>query len=171
MSSLDKQFGTTNIIPYPHVRSQLCYVSEVWSPNTVKLSKRVESVQRRATTWILNCNHGELTYQQRLICLDLLPLCYERETSDLVFFFNFMASQIWTSIPLSPFPTMVGPDFVKIFRSPLKFPSVNQTHSKHPTSTELLTNGTISVKFNILLPSVLSLRLKGTLGTGVKLER
>ena len=71
-----------------------------------------------------------------------------------------MASQIWTSIPLSPIPTMVGPDFVKILRSPLKFPSVNQTNSKHPTSTELLTNGTIPVKFNILLPSVLSLRLK-----------
>ena len=106
--------------------------------NTVKLSKRVESVQRRATTWILNYNHGELTYQQRLICLDLLPLCYEREISDLVFFFYFMASQIWTWITLSPFPTMVGPDFVKILRSPLKFPSVNQTHSKHPTSTELL---------------------------------
>ena len=79
-----------------------------------------------------------------------------------------MTSQIWTSIPLSPFPTMVGPDFVKILRSPLKFPSVNQTHSKHPTSTELLTNGTVSVKFNILLPSVLSLRLKGTLGIHIK---
>ena len=62
-----------------HLRSQLCYASEVWSPNTVKLSKRVESVQRRATTWILNHNHGELTYQQRLICFDLLPLCYERD--------------------------------------------------------------------------------------------
>ena len=81
---------------------------------------------------------------------------------------HFMASQIWTSIPLSPFPTMVGPDFVKILCSPLKFPSVNQTHSKHPTSTELLTNGTISVKFNILLPSVLSLRLKRTLEIHIK---
>ena len=58
--------------------------------------------------------------------------------------------------------------FVKILCSPLKFPSVNQTHSKHPTSTELLTNGTISVKFNILLPSVLSLRLKGTLEIHIK---
>ena len=103
-----------------------------------------------------------------IIMENLLPLCYEREISDLVFFFNFMASQIWTSIPLSPFPTMVGPDFVKILRSPLKFPSVNQTHSKYPTSTELLTNGTISVKFNILLPSVPSLRLKGTLGIHIK---
>ena len=70
-----------------HVRSQLCYASEVWSPNTVKLSKRVESVQRKASTWILNYNHGELTYQQRLICFDLLPLCYERDFC-LVFFFK-----------------------------------------------------------------------------------
>ena len=81
---------------------------------------------------------------------------------------HFMASQIWTWIPLSPFPTMVGLDFVKILRSPLKFPSVNQTHSKHPTSTELLTYGTISVKFNILLPSVLSVRLKRTLEKYIK---
>ena len=46
--------------------------------------------------------------------------------------------------------------------------SVNQTHLKHPTSTELLTNGTVSVKFNILLPSVLSLRLKETLEIHIK---
>ena len=32
------------------VKSQLCYASEVWSPvNNIQLSKRVESVQRRAT--------------------------------------------------------------------------------------------------------------------------
>ena len=43
-----------------------------------------------------------------------------------------------TSTPLSPFPAMVGPDSVKILRSSLKFPSVNQTRSKHPTSSELL---------------------------------
>ncbi|CAB4036292.1 RNA-directed DNA polymerase from mobile element jockey, partial [Paramuricea clavata] len=65
------------------VRSQLCYASEVWSPHTVKLKSRVESVQRRATAWILQSKHGEMTYQQRLMNLNLLPLCYEREISDL----------------------------------------------------------------------------------------
>ena len=80
--------NSVRILYLTHVRSQLCYASEVWSPNTVKLRNRLESVERRATAWILNSNHGERTYQQRLICLDLLPLCYEREISDLVFFFK-----------------------------------------------------------------------------------
>ena len=69
------------------VTPQLCYSSEVWSLHTIKLKARVESVQRGATAWILNFNYGELKYQkQRLISLSMLPLCYEREISDLVFF-------------------------------------------------------------------------------------
>ena len=48
----------------------------------------------------------------------------------------YLATQIWTSTPLFPFPTTVGPDSVKIHPSPLKFPSVNPTHSKHPISTD-----------------------------------
>ena len=84
-----------------HVRSQLCYASEVWSPNTAKLRNRVESIQRRATAWILNTNHAKLTYQQRLICLDLLPLCNEREISDLVFFFKALYG--FTDLDISTF--------------------------------------------------------------------
>ena len=56
------------------VKSQLCYASEVWSPvNNIQLSKRVESVQRRATRWIL-MSRGELSYKERLLALNLLPL-------------------------------------------------------------------------------------------------
>ena len=37
-----------------HVKSQLCYATEVWSPvNTIQLSKLIERVQRRATRWIM----------------------------------------------------------------------------------------------------------------------
>ena len=100
-----------------HVRSQLCYASEVWSPNTVKLSKRVESVQRRATTWILNCNHGELTYQQRLICLDLLPLCYEREISDLVFFFKALHGL--TDLDINTFVSFSNNGRTRLCQNPL----------------------------------------------------
>ena len=42
----------------------------------------------KSTAWILQSKHGEITYQQRLMNLNLLPLCYEREISDLVFFFK-----------------------------------------------------------------------------------
>jgi hypothetical protein len=48
----------------------------------------------------------------------------------------YFATQIWTSTPLFPFPTTVGPDSVKIPPLPLKSPSVNPTHSKHPISTD-----------------------------------
>ena len=70
------------------VRSQLTYATEVWSPYTAKLISKVESVQRRATAWILKSKRGEIAYKQRLTTLNLLPLCYEREIPDLVFFFK-----------------------------------------------------------------------------------
>ena len=59
------------------VRSQLTYATEVWSPHTTKLTSKVESVQRRATAWILKSKRGEIPYKQRLTTLSLLPLCYE----------------------------------------------------------------------------------------------
>jgi hypothetical protein len=69
--------------------------------------------------------------------LNLLPLCYEREISDWYSSSRlYLATQIWTSTPLSPFPTTVGYDSVKIPPSPLKSPSVNPIHSKHPISTD-----------------------------------
>jgi hypothetical protein len=36
------------------VRSQLCYGSQVWAPQSVNLIKRTERVQRRATKYILD---------------------------------------------------------------------------------------------------------------------
>jgi hypothetical protein len=51
------------------VRSQLSYATEVWSPHTTKLISKVESVQRRATAWILKPKRGEITYKQRLTTL------------------------------------------------------------------------------------------------------
>ena len=68
------------------VRSQISYASEVWSPHTNKLISKLESVQRRPTAWILKSKCGDYTYKQRLTTLNLLPLCYEREITDLMFF-------------------------------------------------------------------------------------
>ena len=76
------------------VRSQLSYATEVWSPHTTKLISKVESVQRRATAWILKSKRGEISYKQRLTTLNLLPLCYEREITDLVFFFKALHGNI-----------------------------------------------------------------------------
>ena len=47
-----------------------------------------ESVQRRATRWILRTIIGEISYKQRLQTLALLPLTYDRKLRDLVFLYN-----------------------------------------------------------------------------------
>ena len=65
------------------VKSQLVYCSQVWSPT---LKKRIEGVQRRALLWILRLKREDLSYVDRLKKLDLLPLAYDREIKDLIFF-------------------------------------------------------------------------------------
>ena len=67
---------------------QLTYGSQVWSPDTAMLKKRIEGVQRRATLWILRLKRGDLSYVDRLKTLDLLPLAYDREISDLMFYYK-----------------------------------------------------------------------------------
>ena len=62
----------------------MSYATEVWSPRDSTLKEKVERVQRRATRWILQIKQGELSYIERLIHLDLLPLTYDREVEDLV---------------------------------------------------------------------------------------
>ena len=46
---------------YPSlVKSQLCFVTQVWSPSQHYLKAKIERVQRRATRWILRTRVGEL---------------------------------------------------------------------------------------------------------------
>ena len=67
------------------VKSQMSYATKVWSPSHSTLKQKAERVQRRATRWILQINQRELSYKERLIHLDLLPLTYDCEVKDLVF--------------------------------------------------------------------------------------
>ena len=60
----------------------MSYATEVWSPSHITLKQIAERVQRRATRWILHIKQGGL------IQLDLLPLTYDREVKDLVFFYK-----------------------------------------------------------------------------------
>ena len=60
------------------VKSQLCYGTQVWSPSHSYLQGKIERVQRRATRWILRSRTGGMSYKERLIRLDLLPLVYDR---------------------------------------------------------------------------------------------
>ena len=70
------------------VKSNLCYACEVWSPYICSQMTKIERVQRRATRWILKTRKGDSSYNERLVELKLLPLCYDREIKDLMFFYK-----------------------------------------------------------------------------------
>ena len=67
------------------VRSVLTYGSVVWFPNKEE-HMLLESVQRRATKFILNDYVSP--YTTRLFNLKLLPFSYYKETIDLCFFYK-----------------------------------------------------------------------------------
>ena len=70
------------------VKIQLCYGTEIWSPSNLSLKIKIERIERRATRWTLRSRIGGLSYKERLQTLDMLPLCYVRESQDLVFFYT-----------------------------------------------------------------------------------
>ena len=109
------------------LKSQLSYATEVWSPPTIKMRSKVGRVQRSATSWIMQAKRGEISYKQRLITLNLLPLCYDREINDLVLFLRCcMVISTLMCTGSSHLPTMAEHDSVEILLSPLKFHYVNQ---------------------------------------------
>ena len=89
-SSLDiKTVSVRRTLYLTLVRSQLCYGSQVWAPQSVKLIKRTERIQRRSTKYILDLPFFcDTSYNQRLAKLDLIPLCYWHEFLDMMFFFK-----------------------------------------------------------------------------------
>ena len=62
-------------------------LSNVWSPSTVKHRALIENIQRRATKFILNYPKN-MSYQERLIKTNLLPLEFRREILDLQLFYK-----------------------------------------------------------------------------------
>ena len=72
------------------VRPKLTYCSCVCRPHLIKDILSLESVQRRATKFILN--DYTLDYKSRLLQLDMFPLMLLYEYYDLVFFFKCLKS-------------------------------------------------------------------------------
>ena len=66
------------------IRSQLLYCSPLWRPHLLSDIKCLEDVQRRSTKFILR--DSSLSYRDRLLKLNLLPLMMEFEISDIIFF-------------------------------------------------------------------------------------
>ena len=71
------------------VRCHLGYATQVWSPQSISLLKRVENVHLRATKLIskllFRC---DVTYKTRLQVINLLPISYWHEFLDIVFFYK-----------------------------------------------------------------------------------
>ena len=70
------------------VKPQLCYATEVWSPSQSTYKTNLERIQMRATRWIFRVMMDDISYKDRLLALNPLPLAYDREIKDLTFFFK-----------------------------------------------------------------------------------
>ena len=71
------------------VRSLFEHCSIVWRPNTVAATEKVESIQRKAVKWILkehDHHYNDIEYLSRLRDLDLLPMEFKFDYTDLVMF-------------------------------------------------------------------------------------
>ena len=88
------------------VCTQLLYGSQIWAPQTINLIQRTERLQRRATKYILNLNFCcDTSYNQKLLLLDLLPLCYWHELLDMVLFYKLTHRLMTIDPSLLPLPT------------------------------------------------------------------
>ena len=75
------------------VRSILLYCSQLWSPyNRKKEMIMLEQVQRQATRYIVN--YIDISYVDRLLMCNLLPLCFVREIFDISLFFNLIHNRL-----------------------------------------------------------------------------
>ena len=71
------------------VRCHLGYATQVWSPQSIGLLKRVENIQRRTTKLILKLPFRcDVTDETRLQLTNLLPISYWHEFLDIVFFYK-----------------------------------------------------------------------------------
>ena len=71
------------------VRCHLGYATQVWSPQSIGLLKRVENIQRRTTKPILKLPFRcDVTDETRLQLTNLLPISYWHEFLVIVFFYK-----------------------------------------------------------------------------------
>ncbi len=74
------------------IRSQLSFCSQLWRPMLIRDIKKMESVQRRATKFIIGSSSTS-DYKSRLVHLHLLPLMYYYELADIMFMVNSLKNR------------------------------------------------------------------------------
>ena len=99
--------NTRRILYLSVARPVLGYATQVWTPQSIELCKRMERIQRRASKFILNlpflCNES---YQDRLISINLLPISYWHEYLDITFFFKAINGLYSVSSDVLPVPVV-----------------------------------------------------------------
>ena len=77
------------------VCAHLGYATQFWAPQGIELISKLESIQRRATKFILCLPFlTNVSYKERLMSVNLLPVCYWHELLDLVYFYKAMHNMI-----------------------------------------------------------------------------
>lgn len=113
------------------VRSKITYCSQLWRPRLIKDILRLESVQRRATKFILSLSRYSLDidYKDRLLQLEILPLMYWYELQDILFLVKNLHSpdtmDIFKFVSFVKSPTRYGS------HSKLRRSSTRTTTTKH----------------------------------------
>ena len=93
------------------VRSLFENCSVIWRPTTQEMLHKVESIQRRAVKWILSedgHHYNDFEYLRRLKDLDLLPMEYKFNYTDLVLFHSIFYNRSVIKLPsyFTPFSDM-----------------------------------------------------------------
>lgn len=71
------------------VRPHINYATPVWATHSIELISKLESIQRRATKFILRLSFStSIDYRTRLQSLKLLPITYWHEFLDMIFFYK-----------------------------------------------------------------------------------
>ncbi|MCP4458099.1 MAG: hypothetical protein GY816_08775 [Cytophagales bacterium] len=84
------------------IRSLFEHGSIIWCPTNVVMIDKVEAIQRRAVKWILgeqDHHYNDIEYLSRLRDLDLMPMIYKLQFTDLVMFHSIYNSGSVIKLP------------------------------------------------------------------------
>ena len=86
-----------------------------------------------------------MSYKERLLSLNLLPLVYDREIKDLTYFYKLLHG--FYNLNVLDFVSFVNHTRTRHCKNRLylKFQDVKQVPSSPPSSTELFLSGTVFV--------------------------
>ena len=71
----------------------LCYVSAIWKPSKGDLGI-IESVQRKAISWIFMTSNSHISYKDKLVKLNILPLSLYQELHVGLLFAKILAGKV-----------------------------------------------------------------------------